>query len=346
MTINISGPLISTPPSLYYDNYSGPANPACFLTLNSAGDWAGQSFTTSFKYNLADVEIWIKKGPGSDVGDIDVSLYAVDGNGHPTGSHLNFGVIPNADISEDYSWVRCNLDEWKLTYYLLSAATKYCIVVHGDNLDVDNTLIWACGGDGSDYPGGDQEWSVNSGSSWSTDDTRDQLFRCYAPDFLDNYSGTAVAFMALTLNSASDWAGQSFTAMKSYTLNRIDIWIMKDLGDFVGDILFELYHVDENGHPVGGILANGTLPDADIPDDEYKWIPCSMSGYNVVVDTKYAIVVHGFSLSAGNVLRWSYDDYLADSDYAPGDIEWSTNSGGSWSTTTTADLLFRCYGSD
>ena len=353
--INISGAppnsMIVTPPPGYYDNYSGPANPACFLTLDNPNDWAGQSFTTTFKYNLEHVDLWIKKGPGANVGNVDVELYAVDENGHPITkiplAILACGVIADADISEDYSWVSCVLDDLKLTYYLLSAATKYCIVVSGVGLNVDNPLIWACGGDGSDYPYGDQEWSINGGDTWSTDSTRDQLFRCFAPDFLDNYSGTEIPFTSLSINSAAKWAGQSFTAMKSYTLNRIDLHLDKGPGDNVGDIIVGLYNVDGEGHPdiVGGALATGIIPNVDVPEIP-AWVRCDLSAYNVSVDTKYCVVVHGYSLNSSNVLFWSYDDYVSSSDYAGGDMEWSTDSGGAWVTTTTFDMLFRCYGSD
>ena len=265
--------------------------------------------------------------------------------GHPiTDPILNSGTIPNADISEEFSWVSCTLDEFSYTFYLLNAATKYCIVVNGLGFTEVHLLKWACGGDGSGLPNGDQEWSVNGGGTWSTAADRDQLFRCYTSPWLDNYSGSTGTFNALTINSGAKWAGQSFTAMKSYPLNRIDIWMKKNIGDFVGDILFGLYSVDENGHPdiVAGVLSTGTLQDADVPT-VYAWVPCSMSEYNVVVDTKYCIVVHGFSLNAGNVIIWSYDNRLGLSDYEGGDMEWSTDSGGAWSTTTTADLLFRCY---
>lgn len=330
------------PPPPYYDNYSGPAN--SFLTLDSPNDWAGQSFTTTFKYNLECIELWCKKGPGANVGNVNVLLYAVDGDGHPTGPILGKGIIPNADILEDYAWVSCDLDDWWLTMYLLSAATKYCIVIYGAILNVDNPLIWAGGGDGSGLPNGDQEWSINGGTSWTTDTTKDQLFRCYPTEFLDNYSGTAVPFTARILDNANDWAGQSFTAMKSYNLNRIDIWCEKNDGAFVGDIILALYNVDGEGHPdiVGGVLATGTIPDANVPTDP-AWVKCDLSSYNVSVNTKYCIVVHGYSLDAGNKLFWLYDNDAGLSAYAGGDAEWSSNGGESWVTNTTFDQLFRCY---
>jgi len=344
--ISISGAppnslLPGPPPPPYYDNYSGPANPECFLTLDSSTDWAGQSFTTTTKYNLAQIELWCKKGPGSNVGTVYVEVWAVDGNGHPTGEALARGTILDADVSEDYSWVSCDMDTFSCTYYVLNAATKYCVVVQGPTLGVPNTLIWACGGDGSDYPNGDQEWTINGGGTWTTDTTRDQLFRCYPSEFMDNYSGTELPFVAVKLDHANDWAGQSFIAMKSYILNRIDILMEKGVGDFVGDIHIGLYHVDENEHPdiVGGALATGVINDADVPTD-FAWVPCSMSDYNLVVDTKYAIVVHGFSLNATNFIYWGYDN---NAEFEDGDMEWSTDGGGAWGTTALQDFLFRCY---
>jgi len=345
--INISGAppngLAGGPPAPpYYDNYSGPANPACFLTLNDQSDWAGQTFTTTFRYNLEYVELWLKKGPGSDVGNVEVALFTVDGEGEPL-LRLNWGYILNADISEDYSWVSCTWD-YKITAPLLDAATKYAIVIHGDDIDVDNTLLWACGGDGSDYPNGDQLWSFNSGGTWSVDTTRDQLFRCYPTPYLDNYSGSQTPFIIFLMNGQNIWAGQTFTAMKSYRLARIDWWGKKNVGDFVGDITLALYGVDENGHPdiVGGAKASGTIPDADVPDD-YAWIRCDFSACNLTVDTKYAIVIHGFSLNPGNVIFWCKDNWLTVDDYPGGNMETSTNSGGTWDADTDFDFLFRCY---
>jgi len=196
----------------------------------------------------------------------------------------------------------------------------------------------------NDYPNGDQEWSTSGGTIWITDTTRDQLFRCYPTPWLDNYSGTVLPFTSLSLDNANDWAGQTFTAMKSYTLNRIDIWCVKGAGDDVGNIIVALYDVDGNGHPdiVGGALATGTIPNADV-SETVAWVRCDMSEFNVVEGVKYCIVVHGYSLNASNVLFWSYDNYAGGDPYADGDVEWSTNGGGSWSTTTTFDLLFRCY---
>jgi len=351
MSINISGAppnsLSAGPPaSPYPDSYSGPANPACFLTMDDENDWGGQSFTTNQAYNLGVAELWIKKGPGDDVGDVEVMIYPVDGEGHPAGQPLGSGRIPNADISEDYSWVSCTLDYMKETVPLLRTATKYCVVVHGPSLNILTILFWACGGDGSGLPNGDQEWSDGAlPGPWSTDTTRDQLFRCYKTPFIDNYSGTQHGFTITLINSPNNWCGQSFTAMKSYSLSHIDIRMKKNVGDFVGDIIVALYPVDGNGHPdiVAGHLATGLIHDVDVPTD-YAWVRCDLA-CNISAGVKYCIVVHGYSLNAGNVIFWNSDDYVGGSDYEGGDKEWSENSGGSWVTDTDLDQLFRCYNS-
>lgn len=164
----------------------------------------------------------------------------------------------------------------------------------------------------------------------------------------DNYSGTAEPYIALTLNAANDWAGQTFTTTAAYSISRIDIWCAKGVGDNVGNITVALYATSA-GDPTGSPLASGTIADADIGDTtSYAWATCNLSAaYNLSNTTKYAIVVHGVSLDASNVLIWSYDDDgLGASDFANGDQLWSTDGGSSWATDTTQDQLFRCYGTN
>lgn len=332
----------SPPPPPYYDNYSGPANPACYLTLNNVNDWGGQSFTATQKYNFATVELWIKKGPGSVVGSVRVELYDVDGDGHPDGPMLNSGIIPNADISEDYAWVSCDLDVMRLTPYIINPSIKYCLVVHGLGLTEVHILYWQCGGDGSGLPNGDQEWSINGGATWSTDNTRDQLFRNYTSPYIDNYSGTQLGGGEMPLNSPNDWAGNSFTAQKSYPLKRLEMYFHKDVGDDVGNLIMALYSVDGLGHPLV-VLTQGTIPDADVPEGVTAWVGCDVPEFNNVADTKYAVVIRGPSLGPSNIIRVRWDWHNLDSDFAGGDYEWTITGGLSWTTSTDKDWLFRCY---
>lgn len=164
----------------------------------------------------------------------------------------------------------------------------------------------------------------------------------------DNYSGTATPYIATQLNAPTDWAAQSFTASSAYRLSRIDIRCAKGVGDDVGVITVSLYAVDGAGKPTGSALATGSIANVDIGDtSSYSWVPCTLaSSYSLTNVTKYAIVVHGVSLNASNVIYWSADDDGAGaSDYAGGDGIYSVNSGTDWTVTTIRDELFRCYGS-
>ncbi len=119
----------------------------------------------------------------------------------------------------------------------------------------------------------------------------------------------------------------------------------KGSGDNIGTLNVGLYNVDGSDHPdiAGGALATGTISDSDVSDSGYNWIVCTLgTPYALTASTKYAIVVHGDSLSVANVLTWSRDNDGSTSDYPGGDLEWSGDGGSSWSTTTTGDLLFRC----
>jgi len=165
--------------AILYDYFDGDVSEGTFI-LNAANDWGGQSFTTAAAYILSRIDIWCAKGVGDNVGNITVAIYSVDGDGHPD-TLLKSGTIANADIPETtaYAWVSCTLS----SICALSAATKYCIVVHGASCDASNVFYWRYDDDGptgqSSFAGGDAEWSTDGGTNWSTDDTADGLFRCY-----------------------------------------------------------------------------------------------------------------------------------------------------------------------
>lgn len=164
----------------------------------------------------------------------------------------------------------------------------------------------------------------------------------------DNYSGTATPYNALTINAATDWALQSFTTTQGYSLNRIDFWIGKGAGDDIGVLTVELYVSDGGGEPTGALLATGSIANADVPEiPTYSWVTCTLvSAYNLSPATKYIIILRGASLTATITIVWPNDDDGAGgSDFAGGDRGFSVNSGTNWTITTTADQLFRCYGS-
>ncbi len=337
--INISGAppnsLSAGPPApSYYDNYSGPANPACFLTLDSPSDWAGQSFTTSKAYNLKRIELWIKKGPGSNIGNVDVEVYgtALD---HPQVPILNSGIIADADVAEEYGWVSCYFDG----FYLHSADTKYCIVVHGTSLDVDNTLIWACGGDGSGFPNGDQEWSIDGGIVWSTNTTRDQLFRCY-PIFLQEKYNNEEQGNDAHGSYVNFECAQTFTPQKDFAISSVRLFLMRN-GE-IGNVTLGIYNTSL-GHPFSEAKVSAVVDGSGWDDAVYEWIefkfdtPCVLSK-----DQLYAMWLSGTGYDDANCPAWKLDSI--DPTYADGNIEF--DNGGGWWSKSDWDFLFETWSSE
>lgn len=166
----------------------------------------------------------------------------------------------------------------------------------------------------------------------------------------DNYIGTGTLSSNM-LNDADDWGGQSFTTSVAYNITRIDVHLARGVNGStheVGTIIVGLYAVDD-GHPAGSSLASGTIASDSIPAvGSATFVTCTLSSaYILSNNTKYCIVIHGTSLDNTHKLYWSKDDDGAgSSDFAGGDIEWSTTGGvpGGWVTTDTADFLFRCWG--
>lgn len=333
--INISGAppnsLASGPPApSYYDNYSGPANPACFLTLDASTDWAGQSFTTSQSYYAKRIDLWIKKGPGSNIGNVNVEIYNTL-DGHPQVPVLNSGVIANADVSEDYSWVSCTLD-----FYLLSTSTKYCIVVHGDSLDVDNTLIWACGGDGSGLPNGDQEWSINSmAGPWSTNTTRDQLFRCYPMFLQECYNNESDGNNAHGAYENFEIA-QTFTPQNDFTIKGVRLYMRRK--GTIGNVTVGIYETI-GGHPFGPALCSAVVDGSEWDDVGYDWIYWEFSSPVTLPEyTKFAIWLSGTGYDTSNCPDWRLD---SSGNYIGGTFEMEQGAG--WVTKADWDCLFETW---
>ena len=181
-----------------HDNFTGDTAEST-LVINAANDWGGQSFTTSVAYSISRIDIYISKTPDADIGVVTVALFAVDANGHPTGTALATGSIVSAIVPNTGSeaFVTCTLD----SAYILSNNTKYCIVVHGTSLAAAKTLYWVYHDDGSGnsaFAGGDVEWSTTGGvpGGWSAVTTADCLFKCWgdtAPQSDKVYSKSLVA---------------------------------------------------------------------------------------------------------------------------------------------------------
>lgn len=162
----------------------------------------------------------------------------------------------------------------------------------------------------------------------------------------DNYQGTVTPYLALMIDNTNDWAGQSFTPILSHSLEQVEFHLSKGPGDDVGLITISLHEVDGSNHPTGAALATGTITSASVPETgSSDWVLCTFgTPFTIVPLTKYCYIVHATGVDASNRLYLTYDDLFGASAFYGGDLEWSTNGGSSWTTTTTSDILFRNTG--
>lgn len=161
---------------------------------------------------------------------------------------------------------------------------------------------------------------------------------------VDSYEGVS-PFGAVIQNAANDWSGEYWTTSEAYTIESVEFWCAKGVGDNVGTIEVELYAADGTHKPTGAILASGTIDDGDVPESGsgWEWVSCTFTvPYALSNATEYCLVIHGDSLSATEIFYGTSDD----TGYADAARLWSADGGSSWTVATANDLLFRTYSQD
>jgi len=130
--------------------------------------WTAQTFTPTTEHKITSVKLKLYRlgSPGT----IIVSIKATDGNGHPTGNDLCSGTTNGDTLPTDspYEWREITLGDG----YLLSADTKYAIVVRALNGDVSNYIKWRFDTSSPTYTEGNYETSDDGGVSWSDSASR------------------------------------------------------------------------------------------------------------------------------------------------------------------------------
>ncbi len=304
----------------------------------------GQTFTPAITFTITGVEFKVYRN-NNGAGNVTAKLYAVDGSHYPTGAALATSAAVDSS-----TWTTDAAGEFITftfgTAYQVVAGTEYAVEFTQDGGDASNYIYFKADETNSPYDRGGSLYYDGASYTWTEQD--DLIFKTVLTsgyELVDFYDGSERGYPAIILNSANDWAGQSFTPSRTYTPTHISIYAAKGAGDNVGTVNIDLYGVDGSGHPdiVGGALCSGTILDADFTTT-YEEQVCTLNDTSqLTASTKYCIVVHSDSLDASNVIVWPRDDLLGASDYAGGDHEWSSDGGSSWITTTTADAMFRVY---
>jgi hypothetical protein len=135
---------------------------------------------------------------------------------------------------------------------------------------------------------------------------------------------------------------QTFTPSIEHTITKVRLQIGKQMNPD-DDLIIAIKAVDIMGHPTGPDLTNGTIAPADL-GIFLDWHDISLgSGAILSADTMYAIVLRtDASFMSGMYLYQS--DY--NGGYAGGNMEQSTDSGTTWGTYPTVDILFEEWGEE
>lgn len=150
-----------------FENYDAPATE---VENGTPGDpngaaWEAAIFTVgAVGHTVSSVKLLIKRRGTLTGKTLTISIRAVDGSFHPTGSDL-------CSVSVDPSGYSTSATVIEYTFSspaTLSASTAYAIVVRLDSADASNNVgIFGTASPGSGVSNEKRHFSVNSGSSWT-----------------------------------------------------------------------------------------------------------------------------------------------------------------------------------
>ena len=127
--------------------------------------WLAQTFTTTASYTLNGVKLYAFEV--DPLGDVTVSIKAVDGDGKPTGPDLTSATVDASNWGARPTWRSVALPD-----LVLAAATQYAVVIKASEPD----LGWRFDLDNG-YAGGRRWTSTDSGITWGGRPVADFLFQ-------------------------------------------------------------------------------------------------------------------------------------------------------------------------
>lgn len=139
------------------------------------------------------------------------------------------------------------------------------------------------------------------------------------------------------------WEAQTFTPSTAHKITSVKLLLCR--GGEPGEITVSIRATDaETGHPTDGDLCSGTTDGNTLPTNSpYEWREITLGdGYDLVADTKYAIVIRALAGNGLNLVRWRFDS--TEATYTEGNLEHSDDSGVGWASYTEWDFLFEEYG--
>lgn len=138
------------------------------------------------------------------------------------------------------------------------------------------------------------------------------------------------------------WKGQTFTPSTAHKITSVKLLLYRKGSP--GIITVSIRATDVDGLPTGGDLCSGTTDGNTLPTDSpYEWREITLGdGYNLEVDTKYAIVLRAPDGDNANYCGWRCDD--VGTVYTRGNYVSTSNSGVSWTGYASTDCMFEEWG--
>ena len=132
---------------------------------------------------------------------------------------------------------------------------------------------------------------------------------------------------------------QTFTPEIGHKITSVKLFLYR-VG-LPGTVTVEITPTNGNGHPTGPVLCSGTTDGNTLDTAVYEWREITLgSGYDLNVDTKYAIILKALDGDASNKVGWRRD--ATDPTYTRGNREEGDGEGG-W-ISRPSDFLFEDWG--
>lgn len=142
-----------------------------------SSNWAAQTFVAVGVHSVTSIKLKCYR-VGIDVGDMIVSLRAVDGSSKPTGADLTVSA-PHLNASEFTTNTNGFWYEWNVSSYVLTDGVKYAIVARCPSTGGGiNRSVWRIGDDPI-YGYGGLVRSSDGGSTWTLFNDYDGMFEIW-----------------------------------------------------------------------------------------------------------------------------------------------------------------------
>ncbi|MBA7499061.1 hypothetical protein ES704_01800 [subsurface metagenome] len=185
-------------------------------------DWEAQTFTPSVAHKITSVKLKLYR-EGSP-GTLTVAIKAVDASHHPIGADLCSGTTDGNTLTTNTA------GEWReITLGAganLEADTEYAIILKALDGSISNKGWWRVDKTDGAYPGGWNEYTGDSGSTWDSAPGDDHLFEEWGEPAVteksasDTGSGVdaSVALLAALVKSDAGSGVDAFTGNRGFIL--------------------------------------------------------------------------------------------------------------------------------